>query len=284
MKGENNITRSAMMIQMAVAVMFLLCYAIPGHAGILISDDTGTQGKGKSQLELFGEYSHDKEHGVKEEVTEASATFTFGLTDHLDLVVSLPWQHIRTDDNGWVTKDDGISDLTIEAKWRFLEKENWSFALKPGISLPTGNEDDCLGTGKTGYSLLFITTYNAGEEKFAPEGRKPESEEEKAAHPVEWVVHFNAGYTRNENSVGERKDLWFVSAAGLLEFMEDYFLVADIGTETNTDCKSATHPAYFLAGFIYSFHEIIDIGLGVKLGLNNEEADYALRGGLTFRF
>ncbi|MDY0188586.1 MAG: hypothetical protein RBR16_11745, partial [Syntrophus sp. (in: bacteria)] len=32
----------------------------------LITDDTGTQGKGKFQLEVLGEYGYEKEEGVKE--------------------------------------------------------------------------------------------------------------------------------------------------------------------------------------------------------------------------
>ena len=30
----------------------------------LITDDAGTMGTGKAQLELYGEYGHDKEDGV----------------------------------------------------------------------------------------------------------------------------------------------------------------------------------------------------------------------------
>lgn len=46
-----------------LVLLFVLigkCYA----AHPLITDDAGTQGKGKAQLEFTGEYGHDDEDGV----------------------------------------------------------------------------------------------------------------------------------------------------------------------------------------------------------------------------
>jgi hypothetical protein len=275
-----------MRIRLFLSLLLLLCLAaVPAFAAIpLITDDTGTQGKGKFQVELFGEYGHDDDERVTSKNSDLSATVTYGLIDPIDVVLSVPYQAWRTDGSDTISKDDGIGDLAIEAKWRFSEIGNWSFALKPGLTIPTGDDSRGLGSGKATYHVLFITTYNFGEERFAPEGRRIETPEEKATHHIEWTVHFNAGYTRNENSVGERTNLWFFSAAGSVEFIEDFYVVADLGAQTNTDTTSGTYPAYFLAGLIYSPAENVDLGLGMKFGLNNAETDYSVRGGITFRF
>lgn len=80
-----------------------------------------------------------------------------------DIVLGIPYQYIRTKtaatdtDPESTTLEDGISDMTIEAKWRFFEKEGFSFALKPGITLPTGDRKRGLGTGRTAYSMFFVT-------------------------------------------------------------------------------------------------------------------------------
>lgn len=56
-----------------------------------------------------------------------------------DIVLGIPYQYIRTKtaatdtDPESTTLEDGISDMTIEAKWRFFEKEGFSFALKPAL-------------------------------------------------------------------------------------------------------------------------------------------------------
>lgn len=267
-----------------VALVFLFPCSAAYAAIPLITEDTGTQGKGRFQSELFGKYGKERGGGIRTDTTDISVTLTYGLVNDLDLIFAVPYSSVRTEGLGILTKNDGLSDLQFDAKWRFFEKGNWSFALKPGITIPTGDDTKGLGAGRATYHLLFVTTYNRGEERYAPEGRRIESPDEKAAHHIEWSVHFNAGYTLNENSVDERKDLWFFSAAGSIEFIEDLYIVADLGIQTNTDKTSHMFPAYALAGFSYSPAKNFDIGLGLKLGLNHAEPDYSIRGGITVRF
>lgn len=82
----------------------------------LITDDTGTQGKGKFQLELAGEYAHDKEEGVTNNDSAFSAALTYGLADIIDVVLSVPYQSLRSDEAGYKTSKSGMSDLAVETK------------------------------------------------------------------------------------------------------------------------------------------------------------------------
>ncbi|MCK9230671.1 MAG: hypothetical protein M0Q23_05065 [Syntrophales bacterium] len=66
----------------------------------MITDDTGTQGKGRTQIELTGQYDHDDEKGVKSENWEAKAALSFGLFDSLDLVLEVPYN--------WASADAGV--------------------------------------------------------------------------------------------------------------------------------------------------------------------------------
>lgn len=155
----------------------LLLPAIGLAAHPLITDDAGTQGKGKFQLEVNGQYDSDREtvSGVTVKTTggQAAGTLSYGFTDSADVVLGLPYQWTRTQSDGAVISSErGLSDATLEIKWRFHEKDGWSFAVKPGLSLPTGNDKKGLGSGKTGYSAFFITT-----------------REEKP-----WAFHLNLGY------------------------------------------------------------------------------------------
>jgi hypothetical protein len=234
----------------------------------LITDDTGTQGKGKSQLEFIGEYGHEKENGVTEKSLEIPTTpfFSYGITEAVDLVLGLPYQRVETEAGGITTTVRGISDASVELKWRLYEKDGLSFALKPGVSLPTGDENKGLGNGRTSYSTFFITT--------------------KEAAP--WAFHFNVGYVRNEYKLPadentNRKDIWHVSLASQVEVVKDFNLVANLGMERNPDKTSNTHPAFILGGLIYSVSENLDIDLGVKAGLNKTETDYSVLAGITWR-
>lgn len=245
---------SAVMILVAVATTFA---AIP-----LITDDTGTQGKGNFQLELFGEYGQDSDATITTKTSDLSATLTYGIIDTVDIILGIPYQAWRSKDSGSVVRGDGLSDLSIEAKWRFFDKEGLSFALKPGLTIPTGDEQQGLGAGRVTYHLLFVAT--------------------KQMKP--WEFDMNLGYLYNENTAGERKNIWSASLDGQFEVIKDLKLVLDTGIATNPDSSSNTPPAYILVGLIWSLRENLDIGLGVKGGLTKPEADIAIRGGITWRF
>lgn len=94
------------------------------------------------QVEFIAEYGHDEEDGVTIKSSEFPTipVFSYGITDNADFVLGIMYQYIRTIENETTTTEDGISDISIELKWRFYEKEGISFALKPGITLPTGDE------------------------------------------------------------------------------------------------------------------------------------------------
>jgi hypothetical protein len=228
----------------------------------LITDDTGTQGKGKFQLEVNGEYGHDKGDGVTRKTTQLASTLTYGVIDPLDIVLGIPYQHNRIEDAGSVTKGNGISDLSVEMKWRFYDQDGLSFGLKPGITFPTGDNDKGLGAGKATYHLFFITT--------------------KEIKP--WAFHLNLGYIRNENKNDESPNLWHASFAAEVEVAKDLKVVGNIGIQRSTKRNATMHPAFILGGLVYSLSENFDIDFGIKGGLSKPETDYSVLAGITWRF
>jgi hypothetical protein len=261
MEGEQYMSRSA-----GTMVMVLLwpCMVFAAHP--LITDDAGTQGKGKSQVEVNGQYDSDTEtvDGVSIKTTggEAAIALTYGIIDSIDLAVGIPYQWIREKDDGvLVSNEQGIPDATLDIKWRFFEKDGFSFAMKPGASFPAGDEDKGLGAGKPGYHVFLI-----GTKETAP-----------------WAFHANLGYIRNENRFDENKNLWHASLASTCEVVKNLKLVGNVGMERNPD-KAADHdPAFFIAGVIYTVAENLDIDFGVKTGLNKAETDYSMLAGFTYR-
>jgi len=254
-----------------VAVVLLTAgTALAAHP--LITDDTGTQGKGKFQLEVNGEYGDDSEttFGVKagEKGGALETVFSAGLIDSADLVFAVPYEWSRTKENGIPTSDsDGIGDLSLELKWRFFEKSGFSLAVKPSVTLPSGNEDKGLGSGKVGFGATLIAT-----QEFDP-----------------FAVHLNLGYFHArfkqwEDQVANRSDIWSASIAGTAEVMEGLRLAANVGLETNPDKTSDTPPAFALAGAIYSLTGYLDLDLGVKVGLTKPETDVSLLAGVAVRF
>jgi hypothetical protein len=251
----------------------LVLWTIPANAGHpLITDDTGTQRRGKFQVEINGEYSYDEEtaDGVKmeENAVELSTSMSYGLSESADLVVGVPHQWVSAKEDDVETIDeDGISDVVVEFKWRFYEKDSLSFAIKPGISLPTRDEEKGLGNGRISYSVILIATKEAGR----------------------WAFHINGGYMRNEYSLdgdeaANRNDLWHLSVASEYSATDYLKLATNVGIERNPDRSSDTHPAFILGGLIYSISESVDVDFGVKAGLNRPEADIAFLAGVAHRF
>ncbi len=253
---------------LTTGLLLLLCLptlSLAGHP--LITDDAGTLGKGKFQLELNGQYDSDREtvDGVSVKTTggQVASTLSYGLVENVDLVLSLPYSWGKSEENESTTYDEkGISDVVLETKWRFFEKEGYSLALKPGIRIPTGDHKKGLGAGEVGYQAFLI-----GSKEMVP-----------------WSFHANLGYIRNENKTAEQKNIWHASLAATWETIKNLNLVGNIGIERNPDDNAQNNPAFFIGGLIYSVTENIDLDCGVKYGLNSSETDLSLMAGITLRF
>mgnify|MGYP001500488188 CR=1 FL=1 len=254
------------LILSVVGFFLMTTVALAGHP--LITDDTGTQGKGGGQVEIGLSFYSDKED-LDEQTTlrsdggDVAVGVTVGLLETLDVVLGLPyvWSSLEENDVR-IDRAEGISDISFDVKWRFFEKDGWSLALKPGFSLPTGDEDKGFGAGHAGYRLFLVGT--------------------REFKPV--AVHVNAGYVRNENTLEERKDLWHASVACEYEVIKDLKLLANIGTERNPDSSSDNHPSFVLSGIAYEISEKITIDGGIKYGLTSTETDWAYLAGLAIRF
>ncbi len=250
------------MLKRLIALFIVMCWSGAAFASHpLITDDTITQGRGNFQFELNGESNHQNKDGVVENATGITAMLTYGINDQTDVVLGVPYSYLRQEDS--VTNTEyGVSDTALALKWRFYEKGGLSLALKPGVTLPTGNDEKGLGSGRATYNIFFIAT-------------------EVIAR---WMIHLNLGYKRNENKVDGREDLWHASLAGEMKIGNNLKAVANIGVETNPDRGSSIDPVFIIGGIIYSIRENLDIDFGLKSWLNSLDTDYAILAGLTWRF
>jgi hypothetical protein len=60
----------------------------------------------------------------------------------------------------------GIGDISVRAKYRVLEGEQWGAALLGEVRLPTGSSEDFHGTGSLGFSTMGILSGQSG--NFSP--------------------------------------------------------------------------------------------------------------------
>jgi hypothetical protein len=156
-------------------------------------------------------------------------------------------------------------------KWRFYDADGLSFAVKPGISLPTGNENRGLGLGRTSWGINFIADYDA--------------------KPWAWfanLAYFHPRFANPQDAASSRDHLWRVSAGTTYEARENLWLAGELGVRTNETRDDPFFPGrraqYAMIGLIYSPAEKIDIDIGLRKGLNRAETDTVFLVGATFRW
>lgn len=259
------------MLRTILLASMLMLVSLPLHAAHpLITDDTGTQGTGRFELEISGEFSDDDEGAFEETGGEIIAVLSYGVAENIDLVLGLPYSWYTVKENGLAVADeDGVGDLSFEIKWRFFEYEDrgLSIALKPAVTFPAGDNEKGLGNGEvSGGGALIVSK----------EG-------------VLGKLHLNLGYMRNaygleQDDVLFRKDIWHASFAGEINVTATMVGVCNVGVETNPEKGAEDNPAFILGGLIYSVTNDFDIDAGVKWGLNGAEADTTWLTGVALRF
>lgn len=248
------------MKQIIILMLFLVSGAT-WAAHPLISDDTGTQGQGHWQFELNTDSTRSE---IESETTRnhvGNATITYGIVNTVDLAINVPYIKTRTNVDP-ETKESGIGDVSLFAKWRIWERDAWSFAFKPGASFATGDENKGLGNGR---STVFLN----GHLMYAKDA-------------FTWMATVGATY--NDNKIDARKQLWNVSTAIKYKIAERWAVLGDMGIARNAAKDSNTNPAFALIGAIYSPSEDIDLDVGYKRGLNKTEVDEGFGVGLTVRW
>ena len=235
----------------ALSVMVLPAWALD-------TDDAGTVAKAGWELEVTADFARDKEAGVTSKERATGLGLTYGLTDNLDLGVGLG----HVDGEG----ADGLGDAEIGLKWRFYEKDGLSFAIAPSLSLPTGDDEKGLGTGKVGLGLNFIASKELGDG---------------------WNVHGNAAWAHVDFKDQAAKDasnldLWGFSAAVNKEIVEHLSAGSELGVSRSGDKAVDENPAFGAVEVVYAPSDAMEFTAGYRFGLNDVETDHTFLFGGTF--
>lgn len=202
----------------------------------LVTDDPYTQGDGGQQVEANTDWAtQDDTHKHI-----GSFTYTYGVADNLDVFINVPMTF---------TTPSGINDLSLGAKWRILDTNGFSAAIKPELLLPTGDETKMLGTGRENGKLTGIVAYDA----------QP------------WRVFGNLGISINRYKLQADQDAnrsvtWSASASVWYSLNEQWKLLGDIGIARNIEKASNSYPGFLIAGAMYSPTPNLDLDVGVRFG------------------
>lgn len=234
----------------------------------LMTDDTGTQGDGGHQLEFSLTRDRAKNAEESERTRTLAGTYTFGLTETIDLFSGMSHARIRSADS----QASGFGNPVLGVKWRFFEEETTgsSLAVKPEIVFPVSasRERDGLGSGKTSGNLTLIFTQEV------PFG----------------TVHVNAGLGRERFRDGEENpatNYRRFSIAPVWDVSEQWKLALDLGAESARAAGDTTRTRFVEIGAIYSPNKHLDFALGAIRATDNaspKTTTHSLTAGVTWRF
>jgi hypothetical protein len=258
-------------IPLLLALLILPVLSSPALAGRpLITDDTSTQGKGGALLEVGIDYARDDSDGVSVKRLSYSVELDYGIADRIDLILATAYQGLQIDNLGDKSSPQGVTDTLFELKWRFYEdKKGLSFAIKPGVMLPTGNYSLGMGSGdyRFGSGQVRPRLYLVGTQEVGS-----------------FAFHLNLGYMRNFNRYDAQEDIWHASLAGEWRLAKRWRVVGNVGIDTNPEKGTSSDPTFALAGIIYALTEKIEADFGIRYGLGEPGYDTTFTTGLSLKF
>src|SRR3954447_6894857 len=98
----------------------------------LITEDTATQGAGKSELEVANSWTRDPSGNE----TEFGVQYSYGITENVDLIARPTFLFVPGNDEG-TARTRGFGDTTLAIKWHFFDADAASLAVRAGITAPT---------------------------------------------------------------------------------------------------------------------------------------------------
>jgi hypothetical protein len=236
----------------AVAVGGGARVALAGHP--MLTEDTGTQGTGNTELELGFSWASDS--GDRAFLFQPQ--LSYGATPALDLIVQPSW---TSNDIAGADSVRGLGDTSLDFKWRFFGRDPYSLAVRAGATAATSQHDLGLPSGRTSEHVLLVATYDA--------------------EPL--TIDANLGYARNPDVVDLRANLYHLSAAALYAASERFSFVLDLDLDSNSDASKSSMPAVALVGAIFTCRPGLDVDVGYRSSLNSAAIAKQWLLGITFR-
>jgi hypothetical protein len=242
----------------AAALITLVLSAIANAAHPILTEDPGTQGAGKFELEL-GFAARQGDPSIPGRSNVFAPQFSIGVTDSLDLIGQAFWVS-QTPTQAPTVLGDG--DTALDFKWRFYQKDNLAFAVRAGLDVPTGDVSTGLGAGELGGHAIGVVGITFGD----------------------YAVYANAAYAYTRTP-GSRSNLGAFSVA-LTRQPDDSPLrtFIEAATSSNPDPANTQWPAIARTGFIYTVVDGFDVDAGIQTRLNKSAARWAWLVGATLRW
>ncbi|MEP7329042.1 MAG: hypothetical protein ABI777_07505 [Betaproteobacteria bacterium] len=238
-------------------IAFLLPLQSARAAHPFLTEDPGTQGAGRSELEL-GFAAANGDPSINGRGTLFSSQYSFGVTETVDVIVQAFWQ---TQSPAGAPSVRGFNNTILDIKWQFVDDGPLALGVRGGLEFPTGDAAKGLGGGDVSAHILGIVGWKFDDVQ----------------------ILMNAGYARLRQP-GLRPDFGFFSVALIGTDVGIVRPFIEAATFSNTDPAVTQWPAVARTGVIYSANSTLDLDVGVQTRLNRSATRLAWLAGATIRW
>lgn len=237
-----------------IILTVLLVLGLGGYATAtqpLTTDDAATQGFKNVKVETGVTYGERGSFNV----TEIPTVISYGIANKIDFIFTVPYVITKLEDISEV----GFSDITLQMKVRLYEGFV-NLAMKPGFTLPTGDQNKGLGYGEVTYGTTFIVSKQIDS----------------------LALNANVKYTRTNNDINETVLLGLISAE--YPILDSLKLVGEVGV---SDYSSTV---LWNGGLVYAVAKAVELSASYgqtdcgNNGCGVNDLDWKLKSGLTWRF
>jgi hypothetical protein len=226
--------------------------AFAGHP--MLSEDTGTQGRGNVEVELG--YAWSELDGASSFLFQPQVSY--GASPSLDLIIQPSWLIADVPPRGRVR---ALGDTNLDLKWRFYGAAPWSVGIRAGLEVPTAQDNLGVPHHKVSPHALLVGTAD-----YAP-----------------WSLVTNLGAARVPSDGPTPSNLYHFSVATVYTQSERVFLLVDVAADTNPVSGGPSYRPVALVGFIFTVRPGFDIDAGYRAGLNSPGSSRQWLLGFTFR-
>jgi hypothetical protein len=142
-------------------VAALVAFALPAMAHAahpFVTEDPGTQGAGKVELELgFGAFRGDPSIPGRNSIF--SPQLSVGASESVDLIAQVA--RVEQTATGEPTVI-GLGGTLLDLKWRFKETDDYALGVRAGLDLPSGDGSDGVGSDTVGAHAIGIVSLAFG--------------------------------------------------------------------------------------------------------------------------
>jgi hypothetical protein len=258
-RGQDQLRAMTRCARLVVGLLVLALPVAPARAAHpFLTEDPGTQGKGRAELELgFAADQGDPTYGGRGLLF--SPQISYGLADNLDFIVQGFWQ---SQSPAGAPTVRGIGNTLVDLKGRLYEADGpLALAVRAGVDLPTGDDATGIGGGEMGMHVLGIAGWQ---------------------YP-DFSVYANAGYALVRQP-GTRRNIGFFSVAVSTPEDAPWRTFIEAAAYSNTDPARTQWPALARTGIIYKVTNGLDVDVGVQLRLDPSATRVSWLAGATWHW